>query len=488
MNLVDPILFQCRWQPMALALFAPKTMFNSVTYGQLEKYIHNIGRKAMECGLGRGKVAALFIKDPILHGLLFLGLTKIGVVTVSAQEAKLPRELTIDALLVEPTDKLHATAPAIAVDKSWIEGPGRPLGDGGTSDARNDEPCRIVLTSGSTGEAKAILRTNRHATTSVHRWQLAFGSRLSEASRIFLDLGLSSGVGMTCLTYILWKGGTAFMRGDQPIEALGALSTFRVRAMITGPRSLAEFTDLCEKIPSFRSYLDLVVTLGSRLPRSLADRARSRLCSNLVSCYGSTEASVAATAPVSMLPAMDGAVGYAVPGVSVDIVGPSGAPLPAEREGLVRIRSSELADGYIGDPETTRLRFRDGGFYPGDIGIMTADGVLVIRGREEAIINLGGDKISPERVEAALGSFPAVKEAAALAAWANSDVQILVAAVVWQKETDKDGLLDHLRRQLPAVFIPKLVITVDSIPRNSAGKIDRQGLKELIAQRTAQGS
>ncbi len=65
-----------------------------------------------------------------------------------------------------------------------------------------------------------------------------------------------------------------------------------------------------------------------------------------------------------MLPAMDGAVGYVVPGVSVDIVDPSGAPLPPGREGLVRIRSSELADGYIGDPETTRLRFRDGGFYP----------------------------------------------------------------------------------------------------------------------------
>jgi acyl-coenzyme A synthetase/AMP-(fatty) acid ligase len=189
-----------------------------------------------------------------------------------------------------------------------------------------------------------------------------------------------------------------------------------------------------------------------------------------------------------MLPAMDGAVGYVVPGVSVDVVSPSGTPLPPGREGLVRIRSAGLAAGYIGDPETTRLRFRDGGFYPGDIGMMTADGVLVIRGREQAVINLGGDKISPERVEAALASFPAVKEGAALAAWANSEVQILVAAVVWQNKADKDGLLDHLRRQLPAVFIPKLVVTVDSIPRNAAGKIDRQRLKELIAQRTAETS
>jgi acyl-CoA synthetase (AMP-forming)/AMP-acid ligase II len=76
MNVVDPIIHRCRWQPLALALCAPGTIFGAVTYDRLAEMIHNIGRHAGEHGLARGQIVVLLIKDPILHVAFILGLTK----------------------------------------------------------------------------------------------------------------------------------------------------------------------------------------------------------------------------------------------------------------------------------------------------------------------------------------------------------------------------------------------------------------------------
>ena len=156
MNIVDPILFHCRWQPLAPAVCAPGTMFNLVTYGRLERFIHNIGRNARDHGLVRGQVVALFIRDPILHVAFILGLTKLGIVTVSARELDLPEELHVDAVLADGSYPEEGGRPAVRVDESWVKGSGAPLGE--TGDASADEPCRIILTSGSTGDPKAVAR------------------------------------------------------------------------------------------------------------------------------------------------------------------------------------------------------------------------------------------------------------------------------------------------------------------------------------------
>ncbi len=482
MNIVDPILFQCKCQPLALALCAPGTIFNSVTYGRLGQLIHNVGRNAREHGLVRGNVAALFIKDPILHAAFILGLTKLGIVTVSSRELELPKELHVDAAFADSSYPSDGGRRVVTVDKNWTMGDGTPSGDIAGSDLSEDQPCRIILTSGTTGFPKAVLRTTRHVSTRVHRLLTVYGSRFPDCSRIFMDVGLSTGVGLTFFIYTLWRGGTLFLRGGKPVETVETLSSHRVQAMLASPKSLAEMAELCDEMPAFPGGLDVVIWTGSSMSRALSERVRARLGTNLVSSYGSTEAGVAASGPVAAFAKIDGAVGYVAPGVTIDIVDRSGEKLPAGTEGLVRIRSECVVDGYVGDPDSTRRMFREGGFYPGDVGRVTPNGLLVISGREHALINLGGDKVSPERVEAVLTSFAPVRDAAAFALLTPLGVPLLGSAIVWRGEADASGLQEHLRRRLPQAFIPKFLIALDSIPRNASGKIDRARLKEVAAQ------
>ena len=145
--------------------------------------------------------------------------------------------------------------------------------------------------------------------TRIHGLQTVYGSRLPDCSRIFVDMGLSTGIGFTFLIYALSRGGTLFLRGGKAVDTLEALSAYRVQAMVASPKSLAEMADLCDATPAFAAGLDVVVSSGSQLTRALSERVRARLCTNLVSAYGSTEAGVVAAAPASAIASIDGAVG-----------------------------------------------------------------------------------------------------------------------------------------------------------------------------------
>ena len=90
MNIVEPILFQCKVNPLVTAICTPGAQFPSINYGTLEKSIHNAARSALKLGLAPGQIAGLFIGDTLLHAALALGLMRLGVVTVSMTRPRLP--------------------------------------------------------------------------------------------------------------------------------------------------------------------------------------------------------------------------------------------------------------------------------------------------------------------------------------------------------------------------------------------------------------
>lgn len=484
MNIVDPILFQCRWQPFDLALCAPGTMFGPVTYGRLERIIYSVGRKATEHGLERGKVAALFIKDPILHVAFILGLAKIGVVTVSGRDLSLPKQLHLDAIFADSPYQLGDARFVTVVDKSWAESEGPSPVDSKPTPAGEDDPCRMILTSGTTGFPKAAIRTTRHVMRHVQDIRTVYSSRFPTCSRIFLSVGFATGLNFTFLIHALSSGGAVFLPSPNPIDTIEALASYRVQAMLAAPYSLAQVSELCEKVPAFRGGLDVVISTGSMVSKALSERVRGLISTNFVCSYGSTEAGIAATGLSSELVKVNGAVGFVAPGVTVDIVDDAGNKLPPGKEGRVRIRSEGMVDGYIGDSDEMRRKFREEGFFPGDIGTITARGMLVISGRENAVFNLGGDKVHPEQIEAAMTSYAKLRDAAAFMMSGPIGDRRIGAALVWHGEADVSGLKEHLKRQLPGIFVPTLLVPIDAIPRNSSGKIDRAKLLEIVTQRS----
>jgi acyl-coenzyme A synthetase/AMP-(fatty) acid ligase len=480
MNIIDPILFQARYQPGAPALCALGK--HVISYAVLRSQMNNIARRAMACGLKRGSIVALSIDEPLQEAALILGLTQIGVITVSVGMLP-PAELEIDAVIGATKQPFAPAAQHLPYDDSWIAGDGAPVET--TPDARpgGDDFCRIVLTSGTTGDPKAVALTHNQVMARNARFEYLFGSRLPTLSRIYMGLSLASSLGYYFLPYILGRGGTIFFRGASIENALRMFEVFRVEAMLASPAALAQLVTICDQHPLNEVHFDTIVSSGGLLPRSLVERIRPRLCSHLITAYGATETTISATAPAHRIAHIQGAAGFVTPGARIEIVDEANRPLPAGTEGIVRIASNFAVDRYIDDPIESAKVFREGWFYPGDLGSLTADHLLIISGRQNNILNIGGEKIAAERLEAVLTSFKGVRQTAVFIATSKSGVQELWAAVVCPDIFDAEKLRAYCRERVPPHFVPTHIVNLDALPMSAMGKVILPRLKEMITGR-----
>ena len=84
---------------------------------------------------------------------------------------------------------------------------------------------------------------------------------------------------------------------------------------------------------------------------------------------------------------------------------------------------------YFRNSELTQTAFRDGWFYPGDIGSLTADNMLIVSGRLKTVMNIGGDKVSPEKIETTLMGFAGVERAGVLSVTNAFGIEEVWAAI-----------------------------------------------------------
>jgi acyl-CoA synthetase (AMP-forming)/AMP-acid ligase II len=476
MNIVDPILFQCRQQPPVAAICVPGAEIGLISYRRLALFIHNISRRLTATGLRPGQLVAVSIEDQIFHIAMLLALARLGMASVSMRgAARLP--LPVDGFITDKTLPAGVVDRLILVNMSWTEGDGIPVD---APPVRPDDLCRVILTSGTTGEPKGVPISHRLMADRIARHTTVFGARVADCRRIYSDMPITTSLGFQFLLATFWRGGTYFLPGDSFEITLKAMEQYRAQCVLAPPSGLELLLRWFEVTPAYQSNLQVVLTSGDILSPALSRRVRARLCSHLVSVYGSTETATAASAPAHELDRMPGAVGYLAPGVRAQIVDRDGVMQPPGSEGLLRIRSEVAVDHYLGEPSASEHMFRDGWFQPGDFATLDAEGLLVITGRDKNVLSIGGDKISPGVIEAAVAAFPGIAEVAVTSLPNAVGNHELVAVIVGNGEIDLEALGRHCAARLSPQFVPAHFAVTDRLPRNDMGKIDRHQLTEVL--------
>src|SRR5262249_1876862 len=156
MNIVDPILFQCMMQPPVAAICAPGTGIGLISYRRLGLFIHNISRTALSLELAPGSVVAVSIQDVIFHIAVVLALIRLGHATESVPANWRPGGLKVDALLSDGKQPFADVERLVIADMSWTEGEGSAVERERLRNGNADDLCRIILTSGTTGDPKAV--------------------------------------------------------------------------------------------------------------------------------------------------------------------------------------------------------------------------------------------------------------------------------------------------------------------------------------------
>jgi acyl-CoA synthetase (AMP-forming)/AMP-acid ligase II len=223
-----------------------------------------------------------------------------------------------------------------------------------------------------------------------------------------------------------------------------------------------------------------ILVLGGRLPAAVREAALERACASLLIAYGSTETGGIAIGDHAVVDRHPGAVGFLREGVEVEILDPGGAPVAAGQPGLVRIRTAIMASAYEeGSPASAASHFRDGWFYPGDIGRLYEDGLLAIDGRAGDTLNLGGWKVSAADLESRVADLPGVQDVCAVAVQLPEGDR-LTFGIVCGDDIDMDALNQRIHSML-AKRRPFHLIRMPSIPRNAMGKIPRALIASQLA-------
>jgi len=272
---------------------------------------------------------------------------------------------------------------------------------------------------------------------------------------------------------MLIMGGTIVGHAPRGSETFALCRRHGVTHMISSPAIAAKLVSTvgedAPQLPDTALYLG-----GGLVAPALRERLARRFTPRIGIIYGSTEAGEVAVAHPQDYAARPDTVGRPVPWLQLEIVDDDDRPLPADATGRVRMRGIGCVRSYNGETEGA---FKDGWFYPGDLGRLTPEGLLAIEGRAVEVLNVGGTKVAPDIVENALGEHPSVAEAAAFMASDRGGRQWLLAAVVAREGFDQETVTRFARQKL-GKLAPALIVPVERIPRTDMGKIKRMELSE----------
>ncbi|MGD8293190.1 MAG: AMP-binding protein, partial [Desulfobacterales bacterium] len=175
-----------------------------------------------------------------------------------------------------------------------------------------------------------------------------------------------------------------------------------------------------------------------------------------------------------------GSIGKAVFHLDARIVDDHMRELPAEDIGELIIRGPNLLQGYWNLPDATEAAFTEGWFHTGDLARMDEDGCLYIVERKKDMFISGGENVYPAEVENVIFQIPQIAEAAVIGVKDPKWGEVGCAVVVLKEgqRVSADEIICHLKSSLAKYKIPKRVVFVDQLPRNAAGKILKNRLRE----------
>jgi amino acid adenylation domain-containing protein len=344
-----------------------------------------------------------------------------------------------------------------------------------------DDTAYLLYTSGSTGQPKGVVQTDRnvihHCSTYARAAGVTPGERISLLSSCVFDAAVVDTFGG------LLSGATLCLLDlrEQSIERLPDwLREQRVSVYHSTPsvyRHMLRAMKAAERLPGVR-----LVVLGGEPAHGLDHemfRAHFEQGCRLLNLYGSTESSFSMQQFFDYNDRQTGPtlpIGEAVAATEVQLVDAAGEPVDVFGE--IAITSRHLALGYWNAPELTAARFHEASngarvYLTGDMGYRRADGLIEFVRRRDQQVKLRGFRIELGELEVLLEEHPLVARALALARTDADGEAMLVAYVVPRagRSPPMQELLDLLRGRLPGYMIPNAIIDVDHIPLTAGGKV-----------------
>ncbi len=341
-----------------------------------------------------------------------------------------------------------------------------------------NETATILFTSGSEKAPKAVELSHRNLASNVEAAMQIF--RFTEEDRVLGNLPYFHVLGLMANLWLPLSGGMRIVAYGNPLDFKTIVRIIReekVTLLVGTPFFLMGY--LRQSKPGEMSSVRAAVAGADKCPAALRDAYAEKHGIELLEGYGATETSPLASVN---LPGQNrhGSIGRPVVGVQIKITDlTTGEELPVGQEGNILVKGDLVMKGYLDDVEETSLKIKDGWYETGDMGMLDEDGYLWHRGRLKRFAKIGGEMVSlvqiesviekhlPEDAECCVVEIPDARKGAMIAVALSGDV-------------DEKELAGKVKKELPAIALPRKYLSFEELPKMGSGKIDFRSTTDMV--------
>lgn len=356
-------------------------------------------------------------------------------------------------------------------------------------DLEEDGLGAIGYTSGTTGNPKGVLLSNRNLLTSLVFNNMVNGYTKQDV-RIYVTNPAGININTMCMNII--TGMTTVLENFQAERFLDQIEEHRVTTVTVVPTMLRRIVDDVKNGHWDISSLRQVCYGTMPATPALIRDAYATLDCQFLNRYGVSESTgaiallddhghqLALSEDVSLLRS----IGKAMPHADIQIRDEDGRELPRGEQGLVWIGGDTVMQGYINLPELNAKTVFGSWLKTGDFGRMDERGYVFLGDRQHNMIVTGGFNVYPNAVENALAEFKGVGEVAVFGMPHPQWGEAVVAAVTVQAgaAVTPEALDRHCRENVSKFEVPKHIAILPALPRGNTDKVDKRAIQTLFAQ------
>ncbi|MBI4580888.1 MAG: AMP-binding protein [Planctomycetes bacterium] len=474
------------------------------SYGQIDLWSNRLAAALMSKGVARGDRVLVVLPNSVEFVVACFAVWKAGAVLVPESTAIRPANMRHVVEDARPTALIlgrsvaeqfeaacwpfqdlkavfvqNQTFALSGIESTEVESLNAVLEADAPFDSRtwrggqSDDIVSITYTSGSTGLPKGVIHTHASWLAGAEFSRDYPGVTANDC--IVISLPLYHGLAFRQVLAYMMAGGSMIVATDI-YQALKWLREQRPTALLLVPAACGIMID--HFAPVLREADDHLryVEIGSApMSPERLNALRQLLPTTPVHLpYGLTEARVGflERGEEGRLNRISGVS----PGLELRVVNGDGRPAGKGETGEIVLRGRGLMKGYWGHPADERARLEVDGFHSGDLARVNSRGDVELLGRMDDVLKIGGRKVIPHEVEAALNSHPAVGESAVVGRPDPKGVfELELHAFVVLKGRGEgvttEELLDHCRKQLEPYKLPAHVHIRKSLPKSAVGKV-----------------